>query len=169
MEGEPRFAADAMLGTLARWLRLLGFDCFYQTDIDDGRLVELARSQSRVVLTRDRGVARKAKGALFVASDDLDEQLVFVMAAFGLPLPEEPPTTRCSLCNALLIATDPRDLAGSGVPEQVLARHHEFYRCPQCSRVYWKGTHLDSMRGRLARLREQWPRGAPPARFDSAL
>lgn len=161
MDPAPSFAADAMLGSLARWLRLFGFDCTFDVDIADARLLETARAEGRVLLTRDRAVARKAARALFVEGGDLDEQLLFVFAELGLALPQEIPMTRCSLCNALLERATQAAVDGGALPPRVLESHTEFYRCPKCGRFYWKGTHFDSMGGRLAGLRER--RGAGSA------
>ncbi len=159
MDGPPTFAADAMLGKLARWLRLLGYDCFYERDIDDARLIELCRREGRILLTRDRRVASKSPRALFVPPGNLDAELLTVYRAIGGTPPDEPPTTRCSLCNALLVAVAPSSLAEGAVPERVRTDHGEVWRCPACARVYWRGTHVESMAERLARLRARLAEG----------
>lgn len=161
MDVAPAFAADAMLGSLARWLRLFGFDCTFDVHIEDARLIETARAEARVVLTRDRAVARKAARAIFVESDDVDAQLLSVFRRLGVSLPAEIPMTRCSLCNALLEPATEAMVDGAALPARVLESHTEFYRCPKCARFYWKGTHFESMGRRLAGLRER--RGAASA------
>lgn len=161
MDPTPSFAADAMLGSLARWLRLFGFDCSFDVDIEDARLIGTARAEERVVLTRDRAVARKAARALFIESDDLDAQLLSVFRRLGVALPHEIPMTRCSLCNALLERATQAVVDAAALPARVLESHTEFYRCLKCGRFYWKGTHFDSMGQRLAGLRER--RGAVSA------
>ena len=156
-----------MLGSLARWLRLLGYDCSYEIDIADQRLIELGKAEGRVVLTRDRAVAQKSPGALFISSDDLDEQILEVAQSLRLDIPDEPPTTRCSVCNSILLPARQESLEGGVVPERVRALHEEFWVCPSCKRVYWKGTHFDSMGQRLRMLKARLA-GARPRRGGGA-
>ncbi len=142
-----------MLGTLAKWLRLLGHDCFYERDIADARLIELARAERRVLLTRDRRVAKKAGHSLYIPPGSLDSELFEVHARLGIDAPAHPPTTRCSLCNSLLVQADPKDLALGALPPRVVEEGKAVWRCPNCARFYWEGTHVASMDARLARLR----------------
>jgi uncharacterized protein with PIN domain len=155
-----------MLGSLARWLRLLGYDTTFERDIPDERVVALAKAEGRVVLTRDRAVARRAGASLYVVGHDLDDQLREVFAFMGRPLPTRIALERCSLCNAPIVPIDAQGARAAGVPERVLAQRAEFQRCPACHRVYWQGTHVDSMERRLTALaaREPGLRSAPRKR-----
>jgi len=146
-ESPTRFVVDGMLGSLARWLRLLGYDADYANQRDDPELVRVARAENRVLLTRDRGLAgRRGVQALLVESQSLDDQLAQVTAAFPLPPGTRP--GRCSVCNTLLVEATPEEVAGR-VPRYVLGRHREFHRCPGCDRVYWRGSHWRHMQARL--------------------
>ncbi len=149
---EPRFAADAMLGRLARWLRLLGYDTHWECDIADADLVRLAISEGRAILTRDRALPQewRVAGVFLLASDSPTEQLRQVMRAFDLEWRERL-FTRCSLCNVPL-ATASRDAVAGRVPARVLSAHDTFGECPHCGKIYWHGTHTASIRERLARL-----------------
>ncbi len=149
MEGSPtRFVVDGMLGSLARWLRLLGYDTDYVNQRDDAELARVARAENRVLLTRDRELAgRRGVRALLIASQSLDDQLAQVTAAF--PLPEGPHPPRCSVCNAALIEVAPKQVAHR-VPRYVLRRHRHFMCCPGCDRVYWRGSHWRNMQARLS-------------------
>ena len=150
-EQSPRFVIDGMLGSLARWLRLLGYDADYDNRRDDAELVRLARAENRVLLTRDRELAaRRGVQALFIASQVLDEQLAQVTAAF--PRPAESGPARCSVCNTVLVPATPEELADR-LPAYVLHKHHDFRRCPGCDRVYWPGSHWQTMQARLQRRR----------------
>jgi uncharacterized protein with PIN domain len=148
MEDSPtRFVVDGMLGSLARWLRLLGYDTDYVNQRDDAELVRVARAENRVLLTRDRELAgRRGVRALLIASQLLDEQLAQVTAAFPLPAAPHPP--RCSVCNAALIEVAPEQVAHR-VPRYVLRHHRYFMHCPGCDRVYWRGSHWRNMQARL--------------------
>src|SRR5512136_997661 len=83
---DPRFAADAMVGRLARYLRFLGYDTAYRPDVDDAELVRRAREETRIVLTRDRALVRerKASPALVLQSESALGQLREVVERWGL-------------------------------------------------------------------------------------
>lgn len=150
MAEEARFIADHMLGSLARWLRNLGYDTIYPGPLDDEELRAMALREGRTLLTRDWELGQRTPGAVTIASDDLDEQLRQVVADLGLTV--DHPMTRCSLCNVLLVEAN-SDEAGAAVPSGVLDRHREFWRCPSCGRFYWQGTHWKSMMERVEELR----------------
>jgi uncharacterized protein with PIN domain len=145
----PRFVIDSMLGSLARWLRLLGYDADYDHRRDDAELVRLARAENRVLLTRDHELAaRRGIKALFIDSQVLDEQLAQVTAAF--PRAAESGPARCSVCNTVLVPATPEELIDR-LPAYVLHKHRDFRRCPGCNRVYWPGSHWQTMQARLRR------------------
>ena len=147
---EPRFLADEMLGTLARWLRMMGYDTVYARDLLDREVLRMARAEGRVLLTRDRQLAERAEDrGLLVTSDVLEEQLKQVIAALGLR--EDHLMPRCTRCNGQLETVGREEVAGR-VPERVLAIRTEFYLCPKCGQIYWKGTHWDDIDRRLKRL-----------------
>lgn len=135
-----KLLVDSMLGTLGKWLRLLGYDAaIAASHATDAELVRQARGEGRVILTRDRELAgRRGVQALLVASDDLDVQMAQVAGALALPPPQ--PGSRCVHCNAVLQEAAPADVAGV-VPPYVLQTQPAFRRCPACERVYWRGTH----------------------------
>ncbi len=148
--GEPRFLADAMLGRLATWLRILGYDAEYDRS-EDRRLVERARREERLLLTRDTGLLRRRDlpRHLFVRSDAVREQLREVMTGLGL----RPRTDghRCLRCNVPLEARARAEVEGR-VPDFVHASQEHFWSCPRCGRVYWAGTHRRHMEETLEEL-----------------
>lgn len=139
-----------MLGTLAKWLRIMGYDTAYPGPLSDSEILRLADVENRVLLTRDKELASRRAGIVRVRSDSLEEQIHEVASALGLRIID--PLSRCSLCNAVL-APAPVQSVEAQVPEGVRNRHHEFWRCPVCGRVYWQGTHWDKMVERLNELR----------------
>jgi uncharacterized protein with PIN domain len=144
---QTRFVVDGMLGSLARWLRILGYDADYANQRDDAELVRIARAENRVLLTRDQELAgRRGVRALLVESQSLDEQLDQVTAAF--PLAAGAHSSRCPVCNTALIQATPEEVADR-VPAYVLAHHRHFQRCPGCGRIYWRGSHWRNMQARL--------------------
>ena len=145
-----KLLCDHMLGSLARWLRFMGYDTAYPEPGPDRMLIERMRAEDRVLLTRDKELAGRVPGAVQVRSDNLDEQIREVAAVLRLHLVD--PLSRCSLCNEILEVV-PRGEVKILVPEGVTSRHQEFWRCPACRRVYWQGTHWDKMVARLNDLR----------------
>jgi uncharacterized protein with PIN domain len=144
----PKFVADHMLGSLARWLRMMGYDTVYNKELDDQSIVKLARAESRFVLTRDKELG-KEPGALLVEPDDLDSQLKAVTERYGLKFNDD--MIRCSTCNGEL-----QDLAKEEakelVPEGAFANNDRFWKCSKCGKVYWKGTHWHGIMERLKKL-----------------
>jgi hypothetical protein len=149
---EVRFAADKMLGRLARWLRAIGQDVTYGPHLSGPTLVRAARREGRVVLTRDTRLARHRDlpPNLFITSDRFREQLRQVIEAFHL----EPPVrlfSRCLDCNRELVEAE-RSSVRPRVPPYVWATQERFFTCPRCHRVFWDATHLDQMRRELERI-----------------
>jgi len=147
----PRLAADAMLGRLARWLRLLGLDVSWQADVDDADLVRHAIEEGRVLVTRDRGLAEafRVPDLLVLRAEQPEAQLRELCAALDLPRHFRP-FTRCSLCNVELVSAAPASVRGA-VPERILREKASFRRCPRCARVYWRGSHTDRLLERVER------------------
>lgn len=141
-----KLLCDHMLGTLAKWLRFMGYDTEYPGPLGDNELLALAKREGRVLLTRDKELAGRSAEAIRVRSDDLEEQVREVASRLGLKVID--PLSRCSLCNAVLVRASLQEV-GDLVPEGVRARHDIFWRCPTCGRVYWQGSHWDRMVERL--------------------
>jgi len=142
----PRFVLDTHLGKLARHLRLAGFDCLWQNDFGDEEIVALSLAQKRIILTRDKGILKRGivERGHFVRQTQADAQLREVMRVFQLESASRP-FTRCRVCNETLNEISKSAAAGR-VPERVWAALENFNECPQCGRVYWRGTHYERLR-----------------------
>jgi uncharacterized protein with PIN domain len=140
---------DAMLGRLARWLRIIGYDAAFEAEIADEELVRRAIQENRVLLSRDRALADewRVPRLLIVESESPLAQLRQVVTAFALDWHSRS-FTRCSLCNATLEPISPDAVAGR-VPRRVQHGHRQFLVCPMCSRIYWEGSHIDRIRQTL--------------------
>ncbi len=136
-----RFVADVMLGRLARWLRLLGCDVFYDRHGEDSPLLARAISEQRILLTRDNELASRARGSgYFVESQEIREQLAEVITKFDI----EPVLYggRCSECNGAVVDV-PKETVRSEVPGYTFLTHERFRRCSNCGRIYWEGSHRE--------------------------
>jgi hypothetical protein len=140
-----------MLGRLARWLRILGYDTRYEAHVEDAALVQRALEEERVILTRDRALPEEFRvAALFlVEAERPEEQLRELVTRFQLDT-EGRLFTRCSRCNSLLEPAS-RDQIAARVPARVLGDHQRFQRCPGCGRVYWEGSHVERIRRAIRR------------------
>jgi uncharacterized protein with PIN domain len=150
------FLADAMLGRLTRWLRVLGWDTVYDPALHDPALVSWADAENRILLTRDRRLLaelRPGRFLLVVPEKPLD-QLRQVVIDVGLRPPVEL-FTRCLICNAVLRAATDAEYA-TQVPPEARALPGPVRRCPVCGRVYWPGSHARRMRAALARAFPEW-------------
>ena len=134
-----------MLGRLAKWMRLLGFDVLYDRAISDNEIIRISLEQARVILTRDTGLVARplASNHVFINNDNVRQQLQQVLTTFHITsMPG--PLTRCSVCNTLLLPVakqDVRDL----VPLYVYEKNNTFLRCESCRKIYWQGTHVKRM------------------------
>lgn len=148
-EPAPRFACDDHLLKLCRWLRAAGYDVTWERAIDDAALLGIARIEDRIVLTLDRGIARR-RGAEervhVLASHDPRAQLEEVARAWELDLSARA-FTRCTVCNVPL---EPG--SGERAPPKVRAWCATYERCPSCDRTYWQGTHVQRLRRLFAEV-----------------
>jgi uncharacterized protein len=143
--GEPRFVIDNHLGRLAAYLRMLGFDCQYQNDIDDIQLADIARREQRILLTRDRRLLMRKSvvdGYCLRSLNSL-EQLTEVVRRFDLAQ-RVIPFHRCLRCNHILEPVSKAEVLDRLEP---LTKQYfdEFHICRACGQIYWKGSHYDKM------------------------
>ncbi len=152
---EIRFAADRMLGRLARMLRLLGYDTHYSPQVTPSELRELARREARTLLTRGE-TARRFPGLsnlLSLSSGSPPEQLCEVVAHFRLDS-RSGLWTRCTLCNGPIERVE-KPAVEPLVPPRVFELYEDFYRCAACEHVYWRGSHVERILQNLRRLLEE--------------
>lgn len=147
-DDKPRFIADHMLGSLAKWLRMIGYDTIYDKEMDDKAISAAAKAEGRSVLTRDKELA-KVPGALLVKDDQLDGQLSAVKERFGLSFDDD--AIRCTACNGELVDL-PKEEAKGVVPEGAFAGNDKFWKCAGCGKAYWRGSHWSGIMERLKKL-----------------
>ena len=143
---DPRFVIDVNLGRLARLLRVLGFDVWWSSDVEDQTLVDVSLGQHRILLTRDRALLKRraVTHGLFVHSAHPEEQTLEVIRRLDLSQ-RLAPFSRCVRCNGGLIGVSKAEVIDHLEP---LTRRYydDFSRCADCGRIYWPGSH----RARLA-------------------
>ena len=146
-----KFAADRMLGRLAKWLRIIGQDVIYGPHLTGYGLIRAARVENRLILTRDRSLKQKQPPAfLFIDGDHYRDQIVQVVRQCGLELGQDL-FTRCIECNTLL-QPRPKESLEKVLPPYVFSSQEKFFGCPSCCRVYWPATHHQKMIEELKNL-----------------
>ncbi|MBN1952474.1 MAG: hypothetical protein JW801_14830 [Bacteroidales bacterium] len=140
-----KFILDAHLGKLSKYLRMLGFDSLYRNDFGDDEIIDIAANEKRIILTRDKLLLKspKVSHGYYVRAINKHEQLHEVIRKFDLNS-QFRSFTRCMTCNSPLLsvtAESIRDKTDSGIR----ALYDEFFLCPQCDKVFWKGSHFKRM------------------------
>ena len=158
------FLADAMLGSIARKLRFLGFDTLYIAHAQDNEVLKMGIEQHRVILTADRELFRRivkigARGVLVSGGPSELEDLAHIFTKCGIKsIDMNDIGSRCSVCNGLLEERTSDEVKNNNnnydgviiVPDRVIACHNQFFQCTTCGKIYWEGGHLKRIRA-LAR------------------
>lgn len=141
-----RFILDVHLGKLTKYLRLLGFDCLIDEHIGDNEIIAISLQEQRIILTRDRNLLkhRQVTHGYWIRSQKPKKQLEEVISRFDLKNNANP-FTRCMECNNMVTRVDKNDVLGD-LQSKTKKYYNNFWRCPGCGRVYWEGSHFESMK-----------------------
>jgi uncharacterized protein with PIN domain len=147
-----KFAVDKMLGRLAKWLRILGYDTLFDPYVSSATIAEQAVKEHRIFITRDVKLTKHSDPlSFFIAqSENYREQLREVVGYFQLDTFSHL-FTRCTICNKEILPVE-KDVVKDRVPEKSALNFEKFYQCPQCKRVYWGGTHTQNTEKRLREI-----------------
>jgi uncharacterized protein with PIN domain len=143
------------VGKLARWLRMLGFDSLFFSREDDSQMVKQALAEGRVLLTRDTGIMKRRAvtsgrlGAVLLESEEPEEQMQQLVSVLDIKS-QSHPFTICLECNRPLIDRTPAEVKDR-VPPYVFKTQTQYMECPECRRIYWRGTHWKAMLNKLER------------------
>ena len=139
-----KFITDGMLGKLTRWLRMLGQNVEYSRSLDDKQLIEVAKKQSRVLLTRDLRLYQQAVthgvSAFLVEGATEAEKLANLAKRFDLMLEVDVTVSRCPKCNTQIKLVS-KDKVVKKIPQKTSLYYNEFWMCPNCEQIYWQGAH----------------------------
>jgi len=152
----PRFLVDSMLGRLVRWLRILGYDSVYLADAEDEELMDMAEEEDRILLTADVALYEKSLSrgieAYLVENKNHLERLLCLAEEFDLSVELDPGVSRCPICNSELEEVSSLEVEDR-IPPASLARSDRFWRCVNCGKLYWQGSHWDDIENRLSWIR----------------
>ena len=142
---KPKFICDVHLGKLTRYLRMMGFDVFYKNNFDDEEIVRISLKERRAILTKDRGILKRSEvtHGYFIRNAKVEGQVKEVIKRFDLQK-EIKELTRCLECNSELKIIAKEKIVVD-LPPMVNQSQEEFFSCPGCGKLYWKGTHHKRM------------------------
>ena len=147
-----KFVADGMLGKLSRWLRMMGHDVKYSAVLSDDELMAVAKTEERVLLTRDLELYQRcvSKGieAFYVEGTNEPERLAELADRFKFPLEINLAASHCPKCNSQLRSV-PKETIADKVEPKTYTHYNEFWQCPDCGQIYWQGAHWDKIRATL--------------------
>ena len=152
-----KFIADGMLGKLTRWLRMLGQDVKYSTNLEDSQLLVLAKKEKRILLTRDFELYQRAVGrgieAFYLEGLTGEEKLAELAKRFNIRMEIDMTSSRCPKCNSPVKPVSPKK-AAEKVEKSTFEHYSEFWKCPKCGQIYWQGAHWTKIRKSLTAAKE---------------
>ena len=147
-----KFLADGMLGKLTRWLRMLGQDVIYSTQLSDNELLDLAKAEGRVLLTKDFELNKRAisRGldAFYAEGKTESARLAEVAKRYGVKLEIDMDKSHCPICNTPLKAAAKEQLKDE-LEQNTYIYYDKFWKCPNCGQVYWQGAHWKQINSTL--------------------
>ena len=158
-ENEPTFFVDAMLGNIARKLRLLGYDSQYFSDIDDEKLIDGARKEKRIIISKDEELIKRAQklgiGSIRITKKEEIDQFFEIITGVNLKRVKiNGNTARCPKCNSLTKSVD-KEIIKEKIPQGVLKSNDKFWICECCKQVYWEGTHIKNLQEFVGKVNER--------------
>jgi len=143
------FLVDGMLGNIAKKLRLFGFDSEYFSNIDDSKLIEKAKNENRIIISRDRHLIDRAKKnevlSIYVTKENEIEQFLEILETTNLQLNGiSGDVARCTKCNSTTSQISKLKI-GNKIPQEVLEFNDKFWKCDKCEQIYWEGTHIKNL------------------------
>ena len=156
-EDNLKFIVDENSGKLVKWLRMLGFNTIFFIGSNDSEMVSLALAENRVLLTRDRQIAKRRVAivgklkVITIMSDNLSDQLRQVAVALNLNGFRIQPFTLCLEDNHILVPITKEEVKDRVSP-YVFHTQESFVECPKCHRIFWRGTHWQNMRAKIAQF-----------------
>ena len=151
-----KILCDQMLGTLAKWLRILGFDTFYaNAEMSDEDLLNIAKRENRIIFTRDKEliIRGKKENLTIIAIETTDLDLQLNQALRHVNIDEKSILSRCTLCNTVLNIIEKNKVQGK-VPSKVFENNEKFWFCSKCNKFYWMGSHYNEMINKIGKIKK---------------
>ncbi|MGD8426637.1 MAG: Mut7-C RNAse domain-containing protein [Balneolaceae bacterium] len=143
------FVADVHLGKLAKTLRLLGFDTYFDPSWNDHHIIEWSNKEHRMILTRDLDLLKNGhtQFGYWVRNQDPEQQINELLQRFKIK-EKAKPFSRCVKCNGLLSEVSLSEVENK-VPPKVKLWQSRFFQCADCRQVYWRGAHYEKLHDKV--------------------
>ena len=156
---KPTFLVDAMLGNIAKKLRMMGYDTSYSSDIDDEKLIMEAKKENRIIISKDEQLSRIAEKQniplIRLKRNTEVEQFIEINKKLKLEkFKINAKNSRCPICNGKLNSINP-DLFPGKIPKGVLENSKNFWMCDYCKKIYWEGTHIINLQKFVGEINEK--------------
>ena len=150
------FFVDAMLGNIAKKLRLMGFDTNYSADIEDAELINLAKRDDRIIISKDEELIQKAVKYglknIFIKSEEEIDQFREIKKKLNLPtIKINGDKARCPKCNSQTQPISKKNIPKK-IPIKVLEHNEKFWKCNYCDQIFWEGTHIINLQKFVGKL-----------------
>ena len=158
-ENQLTFFVDAMLGNIAKKMRLMGYDSSYFADIEDNELIKLAKNDKRIIISRDEELINKAQKngleCIFLKNNEEIEQFREIVGKLNLKnIQINGDKARCPICNSKTSPINKKNIQDK-IPLKVLENNEKFWKCENCEQVFWEGTHIKNLQKFVEELNEK--------------
>ena len=153
-----KFIVDGMLGTIAKWLRILGYYTIFDSKLNDDDILKIAKRESLTIITADRELYKRSRKekipVIFFSIKNLkiEDILALLSLKLNVRLYIDLNNTRCPLCNTPLVWV-PKEKVKDIVPKRIYNNYDKFLYCSKCNKAYWPGSHFNNMRKTLERAK----------------
>lgn len=149
------FIADVNLGDIVKYMRVLGFDVYYDPSLSNCEIIKISREENRIILTKSRKLLKfkKVTHGIFIRPGTVEEQIKRIIHNLDIK-DSVKPFSRCLLCNNPLESVRKEEI-WDRIPPKTKQFCHEYARCRSCDKIYWKGTHFIKMKAVIERMLEQ--------------
>ena len=141
-----RFIADINLGDIVKYMRVLGFDVYFDSTLSNRNIIEISNQNNRIILTRSKKLLKfkAVSHGLFIRPGTTTQQIRHIIDYLDIQ-EDIKPFSRCLKCNTLLVAVQKKDILDR-IPEKTKEYCHDYGLCPSCDKIFWKGTHYMNMK-----------------------
>ncbi len=152
-----KFIADSMVGKLAKYLRISGYDVKYSDKFSDDEIIDIANLEKRIILTRDSSLVERKKikqekiKFIYIQSQNIYSQLRQLKDELKIKI--RPAFDRCLICNNKLTAIGKESVKGK-VPDYVYKTKSKFFLCKKCNKIYWKGSHCRQIKKLMEKINQ---------------
>jgi uncharacterized protein with PIN domain len=151
-----KILCDQMLGTLAKWFRVLGFDTFYaNANMSDEDLLNIAKLENRIIFTRDKELIKRGKkeNLTIIAIETINLDLQLNQALRHVKINEKSILSRCTICNTVLNIVEKNKVQGK-VPRKIYENNEKFWFCLKCNKFYWMGSHYNDIINKIDKIKK---------------